>query len=787
MLLPGAEQAVEVVPGSARVGVAQDFAQDVPEAVAVAPDPPLIGGVSGGDQNDDAMSAVAAAADAFETAADAGDAIAAADALRAITQAARTPGAARDAVPSLASRLARIAAEGSKGSKGSKGSEGSEGSEGSDSRAPPAYLPDLLRALRNACAGDRDATDAACLGVAPVPNALRRLIPVLAAESERESPEGGSNASNASDASDASNGTTNPAVTALVVATQLAANVAAGGSDAASSRLWSELWPQAVSFVARSRSGLVANGAHPPLCMMAHARCGRIIRAPSGAAGSARGSTRGDGDETAHSWGGGWSAPEPPTNIGSVCGFEAGRTVWIPLLEASCDPAMARWPGAGGGEWLHRFVARACVFSGEFAPQLCRSLGPRAEETAANRDDRLRAKILIAGGPGGSDEDEDDARRRRAAAFGDAALGDDEDHSESFSSAQATLLHLIREEVSVAPAINPDAGPDAGPESHLVLCEGTLSYLLDATSRAAGVVEAVASAKLVEESAEVNAAAARCVLEECLGIWRVVTERRVEPRIVQTPGDVVSAACAMGLPRLLLALCAAMPPPTGAGQTSKASGPAAAPRLNAERVSPAALADGHPPFPRERPWPGYRVDCIAPLANAMFARPLVCDQVAKLGGVAIVLAATRGEDGDDYLREWALWGVRNLCAGSDVARGEIERMQPQAAADSQQLAAMGLNVEVDPGTGRVRVGSTRRAAGGGDGGGPSPGAGDSRGAAGSVPGGLLLGPEGARTPAGRAAVAALMAGLDVSREAGDGEDDDDAFEAPPNWKVADLS
>ena len=350
-----------------------------------------------------------------------------------------------------------------------------------------------------------------------------------------------------------------------------------------------------MSCVARSRSGLVANGAHPPLCMMAHARCGRIIRAPSGAAGSARGSTRGDGDETAHSWGGGWSAPEPPTNVGSVCGFEAGRTVWIPLLEASCDPAMARWPGAGGGEWLHRFVARACVFSGEFAPQLCRSLGPRAEETAANRDDRLRAKILIAGGPGGSDEDEDDARaRRRAAALGDAALGDDEDHSESFSSAQATLLHLIREEVSVAPAINPDAGPDAGPESHLVLCEGTLSYLLDATSRAAGVVEAVASAKLVEESAEVNATAARCVLEECLGIWRVVTERRVEPRIVQTPGDVVSAACAMGLPRLLLALCAAMPPPTGAGQTSKASGPrGGAPAKRRARLP--RRAGGRPP------------------------------------------------------------------------------------------------------------------------------------------------------------------------------------------------
>lgn len=714
--------------------------------------------------------AVAAAANAFETAADAGDAIAAADALRAITQAARTPGAARDAVPALASRLARIAAEGPEGSN--------EGSEGQDSQGYlPGYLPDLLRALRNACAGDRDATDATCLGVAPVPNALRRLIPVLAAEAERQSTEAGRTGPECDDASDASNGSAtnpNPAATALVVATQLAANAHAAGSDAASSRLWSELWPRAASYVAQSRRGFVANGAHPPLCMMAHDRVRRIVRM--------RGTK---GSDASTSWGG-WSAPEPPTNVGSVCGFEAGRTVWIPLLEASCDPAMAPWPGAGGGEWLHRFVARACVFSGEFAPQLCRSLAPRAEETAANRDNRLRAKILTAGGPDGSDEDEDDARRRRrAAAFGDAALGDDEDHSESFSSAQATLLHLIREEVSSAPAIDPDASPDAGHESHLVLCEGTLSYLLDATSRAAGAVEAVASAKLVEESAEANATAARCVLEECLGIWRVVTEREVKPRIVQTPGDVVSAACAMGLPRLLLALVAAMPPPRGAGQTSKASGPAAAPRLNPEHVTPAALADGHPPFPRARPWPGYRVDCVAPLANAMFARPLVCDQVAKLGGVAIVLAATRGEDGDDYLREWALWGVRNLCAGSDVARGEIERMQPQAAADSQQLAAMGLNVEVDPGTGKVRVGSVRREKaaggdGGGDGGGPTAGAG-------SVPGGLLLGPEGARTPAGRAAVAALMAGLDVSREAGDGEDDDDAFEAPPNWKVADLS
>lgn len=675
-----------------------------------------------------------ATAEEFAAAADAGDVTAASNALRAITEAgANSPGAASAAVPALASRLAQLAS-----------------ALGKDDPLP-AYLPDLLRALRNACAfGDVAATDAACLGDAPVPNALRRLLPVLA-----------SAASGATDDGDAS-------VTALAVACQLCANAVRGGSDAASARLWSEVWPRAVAPIAALR-GVAANRAHPPLCMMAHARCTRLQS-------SRLNEERGDGNDEAQARRGS-GAPEPPTNVGAVCGFEAGRTVWVPLLEASCDPAMEAWPGAGGGEWLHRFVAKACAFSGEFAPQLCRSLAPRAEKTAANRDDRLRAKMLTTG-VGDEDEDEDEARRR-AAAFRDVA--DDEDHSELFSLAQATLLHLVREEVSAAPGVDPDAAPDAGPEAHLVLCEGTLSYLLDATSRAAGAVQAAATAKIIEESAEKSAAAARCVLEECLGIWRVVTEREVKPRIVQTAGDVVTAACAMGLPRLLLALTTAMPPPLGAGQTSKATGPTAAPKLNPEYVAPVSLKDGHPPFPCVRAWPGYRVDCIAPLANAMFGRPRVCDQVFELGGCGAVLAATRGEDGDDYLREWALWGVRNLCAGSDAARLEIEQMQPQAAADSQQLTAMGLNVEVDPETGKVRVGGVKKT---GVAAAPAPGA--NAPAGGALPGGLLLGPEGARTPAGKAAVAALMAGLKVDPKDVE-EDGDEEFEVPSNWKVADLS
>ena len=215
---------------------------------------------------------------------------AASNALRAITEAgAKTPGAASGAVPALASRLAQLAS-----------------ALGKDDPLP-AYLPDLLRALRNACAfGDVAATDAACLGDAPVPNALRRLLPVLA-----------SAASGATDDGDAS-------VTALAVACQLCANAVRGGSDAASARLWSEVWPRAVAPIAALR-GVAANRAHPPLCMMAHARCTRLQS-------SRLNEERGDGNDEAQAvvvrarrspprtW-----APCAGSRLDARCGFRCWR------------------------------------------------------------------------------------------------------------------------------------------------------------------------------------------------------------------------------------------------------------------------------------------------------------------------------------------------------------------------------------------------------------------------------------------------------------------------------
>jgi ataxin-10 len=364
------------------------------------------------------------------------------------------------------------------------------------------------------------------------------------------------------------------------------------------------------------------------------------------------------------------------------------------------------------------------------------------------------------------------------------------------------------------------------PPKTLVLSEGTAAYVLDLASRAAEAVERARSSDEQKDSTfslssepdgeEVSQAdAARVTLRACLGVLRAVTEREVRPALAQTPGDDVASLCAMGMPRLLLGLLASLPVPEGAGNSEKkkkASGPSAAPDLAQTTFLPSSdeasstaqslaekLREGHNPYPSSRPWDGYRVDALAPLANAMFGRPAVCDAVYDLGGVPVLLACTRGEDGDEYLREYALWAVRNVCAGSESARLEIEAMQPRAAADAHELAAAGLRVAVDPVTGRVKIGNvandarnvnrfakeTEKGVSG---------AGSLERGSETVPNGptrdsgiggrLMLsgGGERARTPVGRAIQAALEAGLEPTPE----NDDEDA-EVPKHWKIADLS
>ena len=796
---------------------------------------------------------MASAGARFESARASGDRAAARAAVEDIVSDAKDP-AKRAALASSGAAVS-IAAELLRAARAACWCDAADATEAADAFLVP-FAP-LARALRNVCAGNAVARGGACaLPRCDAPEALALALPALAARVDRsETGSTGSRISGSSGSEFTEKASSlglaadarSAAVSALAAATQLACNLITGGGTAAETT-WCVLFPRHFAVIAALKHEGAARATHPALCSAMSARfaaVGFLSSAESrtairvtGASGS--GQTHGRQTDVVHD----------AYDERAVCGFVAGATVWRPLLRASvgggddaddddarqCVSRVSRVEDVGAT--LVRFVESFCLFGGEAAPPLCRALAPLAAETARARDEALRRKIL------GMALDADGAREGTK----DDEKNDTHDEAavrERFSVEQATLLELVARAVAAAPARDPSPRGNArdpsassaacetntnAPPATLVLSEGTAAYVLDLASRAAEALERArrASAGDVapgpgaetetepegEDVCQVDAA--RVTLRACLGVLRALSEREARPAVAQTPGDDVTSACAMGAPRLLLGLLAALPVPAGAGNSEKkkARGPSAAPELSPKTFEPIKhdktrsessndgsgsneneslatrlRASASAPYPSVRPWDGYRVDALAPLANAMFGRPAVCEAVQKLGGVPVILACTRGEDGDEYLREYALWAVRNVCAGSDAARREIEALQPRAAADAHELAAAGLNVSVDPETGRVKVGNTeerkseRAIPENGSGPGPGPGGfsvASARGGLGTVM--FSGGGENAKTPVGRAVQAALEAGLEPALPG-----DDEDVEVPKHWKIANLS
>ena len=348
-------------------------------------------------------------------------------------------------------------------------------------------------------------------------------------------------------------------------------------------------------------------------------------------------------------------------------------TFWREILRASAERGEPE--GVGGGVHLMSLVCAVCC-RGDGLPRLFRGLSPNASDVQSRREEMLRERLVT------------------LAVDESSAVGSTIKQSLllEYVSEQATLLHFIAaimdDKDATAYVDVPLSEIPKGVQPPLLMPQEVLAFLLDTTSIIAGRLAAAAD----EDERNV----ALSLFMECVSILRKMSEREVKPHL----GDTVACLAAMGLVRLVLSLLAALPPPEGIGQTSKATGPAAAPRLEAD--VPEELK-GDVKYPSTLPWTGYRVYLIAIIGNASFNRARVCDLVVSLGGVPMVLNHTRGEDGEAYLREWALWAVRNMTEVSDAARQKIIELQPQAVEESEELLAKGLDVELNRETGRPRV------------------------------------------------------------------------------------
>ena len=352
------------------------------------------------------------------------------------------------------------------------------------------------------------------------------------------------------------------------------------------------------------------------------------------------------------------------------------QTFWLPLLQASAAPGEADSVG-GGANFMTLICTVCCKEDG--LPKLFRGLSPNGAHVAALSEALLRARLVALS--------VDDSHMNEVS---DKPLA--EVPKLQYISEQATLLHFIAALMDDNTATSyvdiHHSEIVAGEQPPLLMPEGVLAFLVDTTS--------VAAARFAILPNGEDRDTTLGVLMECVSVLRNISEREVKPHT----GDTIACLAAMGLVRLVLAFLASLPPPTGIGQTSKATGPAAAPKLEAH--IPKELASDVL-YPTKVPWVGYRVDLIAIIGNASFNRVRVCDDIANLGGIPIVLNHTRGEDGEPYLREWSLWAVRNMTQGSHTTRQKIMDLQPRAVEESEELLSRGLGVELNRDTGRPRV------------------------------------------------------------------------------------
>jgi hypothetical protein len=104
------------------------------------------------------------------------------------------------------------------------------------------------------------------------------------------------------------------------------------------------------------------------------------------------------------------------------------------------------------------------------------------------------------------------------------------------------------------------------------------------------------------------------------------------------------------------------------------------------------------------PRAGVARDVVRLLANACYRHRPSQDLVCAAGAVPLLLERFVHDDLNPFIREWAVVAVRNLCdahAGCQAALAAIERL-PQGVVPAADLAAAGLEVELDRATGRLR-------------------------------------------------------------------------------------
>ena len=74
-----------------------------------------------------------------------------------------------------------------------------------------------------------------------------------------------------------------------------------------------------------------------------------------------------------------------------------------------------------------------------------------------------------------------------------------------------------------------------------------------------------------------------------------------------------------------------------------------------------------------------------------------------MAGIKPLAACQQVDEDSPLAREWALWGVRNLCEGNAAVQQDLAQLKATSVVDSRELEQAGLRLQIDHATGKVKA------------------------------------------------------------------------------------
>ncbi|CAH1431206.1 unnamed protein product [Lactuca virosa] len=103
------------------------------------------------------------------------------------------------------------------------------------------------------------------------------------------------------------------------------------------------------------------------------------------------------------------------------------------------------------------------------------------------------------------------------------------------------------------------------------------------------------------------------------------------------------------------------------------------------------------------PYKGFRSDIVAVIGNCAYGRKRVQDDVREKNGILLMLQHCVTDDENPFLREWGIWGVRNLLEGNVENQRVVSELEIQGSVNLPELSNLGLRVDVDQLTRRAKL------------------------------------------------------------------------------------